>query len=95
MIWLDGHYDMVGTQEQIKYGRTSGVDFGPVDHVNYAEAFGATGLRIQYPDEIASTWAKPFDTPGPCSSKCMSTIETTSSCLKTSTREASCNCSNG
>jgi acetolactate synthase-1/2/3 large subunit len=65
MIWIDGHYDMVGTQEQIKYGRTSGVDFGPVDHVKYAEAFGATGLRIQYPDEIASTLRKAFDTPGP------------------------------
>jgi acetolactate synthase-1/2/3 large subunit len=65
MIWIDGHYDMVGTQEQIKYGRTSGVDFGPVDHVKYAEAFGATGLRIQYPDEIASTLRKAFDTPSP------------------------------
>ena len=65
MIWIDGHYDMVGTQERIKYGRTSGVDFGPVDHVKYAEAFGATGLRIEYPDQIASTLRKAFDTPGP------------------------------
>jgi acetolactate synthase-1/2/3 large subunit len=65
MIWIDGHYDMVGTQERIKYGRTSGVDFGPVDHVKYAEAFGATGLRIQYPDEIASTLRKAFNTAGP------------------------------
>jgi len=65
MIWIDGHYDMVGTQERIKYGRTSGVDLGPVDHVKYAEAFGATGLRIEYPDQIASTLRKAFDTPGP------------------------------
>jgi acetolactate synthase-1/2/3 large subunit len=65
MVWIDGHYDMVGVQEQIKYNRTSGVDFGSVDHVKYAEAFGATGLRIQYPDEIASTLRKAFDTPGP------------------------------
>jgi acetolactate synthase I/II/III large subunit len=65
MIWVDGHYDMVGVQEQIKYNRTSGVDFGPVDHVKYAEAFGATGLRIQRPDEIAPTLRKAFDTPGP------------------------------
>jgi acetolactate synthase I/II/III large subunit len=65
MIWIDGHYDMVGTQERIKYNRTSGVDFGPVDYVKYAEAFGATGLRIQYPDEIAPTLRKAFDTPGP------------------------------
>jgi acetolactate synthase-1/2/3 large subunit len=65
MVWTDGHYDMVGVQEQIKYNRTSGVDFGPVDHVKYAEAFGATGLRIQHPDEIAPTPRKAFDTPGP------------------------------
>jgi acetolactate synthase-1/2/3 large subunit len=65
MIWIDGHYDMVGTQEQIKYKRTSGVDFGPVDYVKYAEAFGATGLRIQQPDEIAPTLRKAFDTAGP------------------------------
>jgi acetolactate synthase-1/2/3 large subunit len=65
MIWIDGHYNMVGTQERIKYGRTSGVDFGPVDYLQYAGAFGATGLRIQQPDEIAPTLHKAFDTPGP------------------------------
>jgi acetolactate synthase-1/2/3 large subunit len=65
MIWIDGHYDMVGAQERIKYNRTSGVDFGPVDQVRYAEAFCATGLRIQHPDEIAPTLREAFNTPGP------------------------------
>jgi acetolactate synthase-1/2/3 large subunit len=65
MIWTDGHYDMVGVQERIKYGRTSGVDLGPVDYVKYAQAFGATGLQIRAPDEIAPTLKKAFDTPGP------------------------------
>jgi acetolactate synthase I/II/III large subunit len=65
MVWVDGHYDMVGVQEQIKYNRTAGVDFGPVDHVKYADAFGATGLRIQHPDEISPTLRQAFDTPGP------------------------------
>jgi hypothetical protein len=60
MIWIDGQYDMVGVQEQIKYSRRSGVDFGPVDYVKYAEAFGATGLRIQHPDEIAPTLRRAF-----------------------------------
>jgi acetolactate synthase-1/2/3 large subunit len=41
------------------------VRFGPVDPVKYAEAFGAIGLRIQHPDEIAPTLHKGFDTPGP------------------------------
>src|SRR5216683_5445277 len=46
MIWIDGTYDMVAVQERLKYKRTSGIDFGPVDPIKYAEAFGATGLRI-------------------------------------------------
>jgi acetolactate synthase-1/2/3 large subunit len=45
IIWNDGKYNMVEFQEQLKYNRTSGVDFGPVDFVKYAEAFGAKGLR--------------------------------------------------
>jgi acetolactate synthase I/II/III large subunit len=65
MIWIDGSYDMVAAQEQIKYNRTSGVKLGPVDIVKYAEAFGATGFQIQYPDEIGPTLHKAFDTPGP------------------------------
>lgn len=55
----------MGTQERIKYSRSSGVDFGPVDPVKYAEAFGDTGLRIDGPDQITSTLRKAFDAPGP------------------------------
>jgi acetolactate synthase-1/2/3 large subunit len=65
LIWIDGHYDMVATQEKLKYGRTSGVDFGPVDYIQYAEAFGATGLMIKSPDDVAPVMKKAFDTPGP------------------------------
>jgi acetolactate synthase-1/2/3 large subunit len=65
MIWIDGGYDMVGAQEQLKYGRTSGVKLGPVDPVKYAEAFGAKGLSIQGADDIAPALHKAFDTPGP------------------------------
>jgi acetolactate synthase-1/2/3 large subunit len=65
MVWIDGTYDMVGIQERLKYGRTSGVDFGPVDYVKYAEAFGATGLMINKPDDIAPVMKKAFDTQGP------------------------------
>jgi acetolactate synthase-1/2/3 large subunit len=65
MIWIDGTYEMVVEQERIKYNRVSGVDFGPVDPVKYAEAFGATGLRIDHPDQITTTLRKAFDIPGP------------------------------
>ena len=65
MIWIDGTYDMVAVQEEQKYGRSSGIKFGPVDPVKYAEAFGARGFTIQSPDQITSVLKQAFDTPGP------------------------------
>jgi len=65
MVWIDGTYDMVAAQEKLKYGRTSGIDFGPVDVVKYAEAFGAKGLMIRTPDEITPVLKRAFDLPGP------------------------------
>ena len=52
MVWIDGTYNMVAVQERLKYGRTSGIDFGPVDYIKYAEAFGAMGLVIRTPEDI-------------------------------------------
>jgi acetolactate synthase-1/2/3 large subunit len=49
----------------LKYNRVSGVKFGPVDLIKYAEAFGATGLRIDRADQIAPTLRQAFATPGP------------------------------
>jgi Thiamine pyrophosphate enzyme, C-terminal TPP binding domain/Carbohydrate-selective porin, OprB family len=65
LVWIDGTYDMVGIQEQLKYGRKSGVDFGPIDYVKYAESFGAHGLMIKTPEEIAPVMKKAFDMAGP------------------------------
>jgi acetolactate synthase-1/2/3 large subunit len=65
MVWIDGTYDMVAVQERAKYKRTSGVEFGPVDVVKYAEAFGATGYMINSADEIARALRKAFEVPGP------------------------------
>ena len=65
LVWIDGAYDMVRFQEMAKYGRASGVDFGPVDVVRFAEAFGARGLRIETPDEITPTLRKALEMEGP------------------------------
>jgi acetolactate synthase-1/2/3 large subunit len=65
MIWIDGTYDMVAVQEQAKYKRTSGVNFGPVDVVRYAEAFGAVGYMINSPNDIGRVLRKAFEIPGP------------------------------
>ena len=65
LVWIDGHYDMVRFQEVAKYGRSSGVDFGPVDFVKLAESYGAAGLKIDHPDEIAPTLNKALAIKGP------------------------------
>ncbi len=51
-VWQDGSYNMVLEQEMMKYKRKSGVDFGPVDLVHYAQAFGAKGYTLSSPEEI-------------------------------------------
>jgi acetolactate synthase-1/2/3 large subunit len=56
---------MVGVQEIPKYKRKSGVDFGPVDVVKYAEAFGAAGFMIEAPDQIGPMLKRAFEIPGP------------------------------
>jgi acetolactate synthase-1/2/3 large subunit len=65
LVWCDGSYDMVKIQQVLKYGRPFGVEFGPVDIVKYAEAFGATGLRIRSADEIGPVLRQALNTPGP------------------------------
>jgi acetolactate synthase-1/2/3 large subunit len=65
LVWIDGTYDMVRFQEVAKYGRASGVEFGPIDVVTFAESFGAKGLMIRKPDEIATTLKRALALEGP------------------------------
>ena len=55
LIWNDGKYNMVEFQEEMKYWRSSGVDFGPVDFVKYAESFGAKGYRVDGKESFEQT----------------------------------------
>lgn len=65
LIWNDGKYNMVEFQEEMKYKRSSGVDFGPVDYVKYAEAFGAKGLRVTSQEELEAAIKEGYETEGP------------------------------
>ncbi|EME8221121.1 acetolactate synthase AlsS [Enterococcus faecium] len=65
LIWNDGHYNMVEFQEKMKYQRASGVDFGPVDFVKYAEAFGAKGIRATSVEKLEKALEEGFATEGP------------------------------
>ena len=63
LIWNDGRYNMVEFQEKMKYQRASGVDFGPVDFVKYAEAFGAKGIRATSVEELEKALEEGFIPP--------------------------------
>lgn len=52
-------------KKRLKYHRISGVDFGPVDFVKYAEAFGAKGLRAENAQELKATIMAGIETEGP------------------------------
>jgi acetolactate synthase-1/2/3 large subunit len=65
VVWRDGSYDMVKIQQQLKYGRSFGVEFGSIDIVKFAESFGATGLRINSPDDISRVLSMALNLSGP------------------------------
>jgi acetolactate synthase I/II/III large subunit len=65
IVWIDGSYDMVRFQAQAKYGRASAVEFGPVDLVKYAEAFGAQGINVNKADDVTPTLKRSLEIPGP------------------------------
>ena len=65
IIWNDGYYDMVKFQEELKYGKSAGVNFGSVDFVKYAESFGATGLRVEKAQDLEKVLDQAFATEGP------------------------------
>ncbi|HEY0226874.1 MAG TPA: acetolactate synthase AlsS [Mycobacterium sp.] len=65
IIFRDNSYDMVGFQEELKYGRKSGVQLGDYDIVSYAAAFGARGYRVKTLDEFTTTLRQALAEPGP------------------------------
>ncbi len=64
-IWRDGSYNMVASQEQMKYGRMSGINFGSIDIVKFAESFGARGIALQSAGEILPALNRAQAMPGP------------------------------
>ncbi|KAF2724400.1 acetolactate synthase [Polychaeton citri CBS 116435] len=51
-IWNDEAFNMVEFQEEMKYGRSSGINLGGIDFVKLAEAFGGKGFRIHDSSEV-------------------------------------------
>lgn len=52
LVWRDDGYGVIRWKQQIRFGRTSSVDFGNPDLVRYAQSFGAGGFRVTDPSEL-------------------------------------------
>ena len=64
-VWRDGSYNMVKEQELMKYKRESGVEFGKVDLVDFAKAFGAKGYELDHPDNFTNIFTEAMNQDGP------------------------------
>jgi len=64
VIMRDNTYDMVAFQEQLKYGRTSGVQLGDYDIAHFAAAFGAKGIRVSGIAEFEAAFKQSLSEPG-------------------------------
>jgi len=64
-IWRDGSYNMVLEQQRIKYQHESGVYFGPIDVVKFAESFGAKGYSLTKTDQLLPTLKEALKQSGP------------------------------
>ena len=65
IVWVDRCYNMVKEQEEMKYHRPSGVDFGEIDLVQFAQSFGAAGYRLDDSREFPEVFAKACMHSGP------------------------------
>jgi acetolactate synthase I/II/III large subunit len=52
LIWRDNGYGVIRWKQQLRFGRTSAVEFGNPDFVRYANSFGANGYRVTEPSEL-------------------------------------------
>lgn len=61
----DQRIGMIDNMHTKAYGRAYASEIGRVDFVKYAEAFGATGIRVEDPADIGAAWDKALAADGP------------------------------
>lgn len=52
LIWNDASYGLIEWKQQNQFGRTSNVKFTNPDFVQYAQSFGAHGVRIEQTEQL-------------------------------------------
>ncbi|MDT8371223.1 MAG: acetolactate synthase large subunit [Gammaproteobacteria bacterium] len=58
LIWNDASYGLIEWKQQNQFGRTSNVKFTNPDFVQYAQSFGAEGMRIESTEQLMPTLKK-------------------------------------
>lgn len=64
-IHHDQRIGMIDNMHTKAYGRAYASEIGRVDFVKYAEAFGATGLRVEDPADLEAAWDSALASDGP------------------------------
>jgi acetolactate synthase-1/2/3 large subunit len=64
VIMRDNTYNMVAFQQELKYGRASGVQLGDYDIGHCAAAFGASGIRVSDMAEFQDAFTRSLGEPG-------------------------------
>ena len=52
LVWRDNGYGVIRWKQQLRFGRTSSVEFGNPDLIRYAQSFGAAGYRVTDASEL-------------------------------------------
>jgi len=64
-IHHDQRIGMIDNMLTKAYGRAYATEIGRIDFVKYAEAFGATGIRVEEPSELDAAWDAALAADGP------------------------------
>ena len=60
LVWRDNGYGVIRWKQQLRFGHTSGTEFGNPDLVRYAQSFGAAGYRVTELSELQSILREAF-----------------------------------
>lgn len=52
LVWRDDGYGVIRWNQEVRFGRTTAVEFGNPDLVKFAQSFGAIGLRVSESSEL-------------------------------------------
>jgi acetolactate synthase-1/2/3 large subunit len=61
LVWNDSKYGLIEWHQQLKFGRSSHIDFTNPDFVKYAESFGAKGYRVEAAADLVPTLRQALD----------------------------------